>query len=165
MKIQYDKHRQQAQQYKRGHKVYINAEHLPAQHSTKKLDQKYYGPYEVVEAAGPSAYQVWILMSWKIYNIFNEILLKPYHEPQYPRQKAIEQEKWNKQEDETAENEYEVENLLDSWISKKGRGWLEYLIKWKNYPREDASWEPKENLRNAQELIEEFHKKFPNTPR
>ena len=93
MKIQYDKHRQQAQQYKRGHKVYINAEHLPAQHSTKKLDQKYYGPYEVVEAAGPSAYQVWILMSWKIYNIFNEILLKPYHEPQYPRQKAIEQEK------------------------------------------------------------------------
>ncbi|KAF8699730.1 hypothetical protein AX14_000912 [Amanita brunnescens Koide BX004] len=165
MKIQYDKNKQQARQYKKGDKVYINAEHLPMQRASKKLDQKYYGPYEVVAAVGPSAYRVRIPASWKTYNVFNEILLKPYYAPHYPRQKAIEEEKRNEQEGETAENEYEVEDLLDSRISKKGRGCLEYLVKWKNYPREDALWEPKDNLANAQEMVDEFHKKFPNAPR
>ena len=118
-----------------------------------------------MEAVGPSAYQVRIPASWKTYNVFNEVLLKPYHAPHYPRQKAIEEEKRNEQEGEAAENKYEVEDLLDSQISGKGRGHLEYLVKWKNYPREDASWEPKDNLTNAQEILDEFHKKFPNAPR
>ena len=104
-------------------------------------------------------------MSWKVYNIFNEILLKPYYAPHYPHQKAIEEEKRNEQESKTAKSEYEVEDLLDSQINKKGWGCLKYLVKWKNYPREDASWEPRENLTNTQEIVEEFHKKFPNAPR
>jgi hypothetical protein len=165
MKIQYDKNKQQSWRYKKGDKVYINAEHLPTQHASKKLDQKCYSLYEVMEAVGPSAYRIWIPASWKTYNVFNEILLKPYHTPHYLHQKAIEKEKRNEQESETTENEYEVEDLLDSRISKKGQGHLEYLVKWKNYPRGDVSWEPKENLTNAQEIMEEFHKKFPNTPR
>ena len=70
------------------------------QQASKKLDQKYYSPYEVVEAVGPSAYQIQIPMSWKVYNIFNEILLKPYYAPHYPCQKAIKEEKQNKQESE-----------------------------------------------------------------
>ena len=165
MKIQYNKSKQQVRRYKKGDKVYINAEHLPTQRASKKLDQRYYGPYEVMEAVGPSAYRIRILESWKTYNIFNKILLKLYYAPHYPRQKAIEKEKQDKQEGEAAENEYEVEDLLDSRISKKGCGHLEYLVKWKNYPREDASWEPKENLANAQEIVDKFHRKFPNAPR
>ena len=108
MKIQYDKNRQKSQQYKKGNKVYIKAEHLPVQGASKKLDQRYYGLYEVMEAVGPSAYQIRIPASWKTYNIFNEVLLKPYYAPHYLRQKAIEEEKRNEQEGETAENEYKV---------------------------------------------------------
>ena len=52
-------------------------------------------------------------------------------------------------------------------ISKKGcgQGKLEYLVKWKNYPIEEASWEPKENLGNAQDAISDFHKNNPSAPR
>ena len=135
MKIQYNKNKQPLRQYKKGDKVYINVEHLPTQWASKKLDQKYYGPYEVVEGVGSSAYQIWTPMSWKVYNVFNEILLKPYYAPHYPRQKAIEEEKRNEQESKTAKSEYEVEDLLDSRVSKKGCRHLEYLVKWKNYPR------------------------------
>ena len=63
---------------------------------------------------GPSAYQIRIPTSWKTYNVFNEILLKPYYAPHYLGQKAIEEEKQNEQEGEAAENEYKVEDLLDS---------------------------------------------------
>ena len=42
---------------------------------------------------------------------------------------------------------------------------MEYLVKWKNYPLEEASWEPVTNLTNAQEAIEEFHLEHPDAPR
>ena len=41
---------------------------------------------------------------------------------------------------------------------------MEYLVKWKNYPLEEASWEPVTNLTNAQEAIEEFHLEHPDAP-
>ena len=42
---------------------------------------------------------------------------------------------------------------------------MEYLVKWKNYPLEEASWEPVTNLMNAQEAIKEFHLEHPDAPR
>ena len=41
---------------------------------------------------------------------------------------------------------------------------MEYLVKWKNYPLEEASWEPATNLTNAREAIEEFHPEHPDAP-
>ena len=49
-------------------------------------------------------------------------------------------------------------------MSRRGKGWLEYLVKWKNYPLEEASWEPVMNLTNAREAIEEFHLEHPDAP-
>ena len=34
--------------------------------------------------------------------------------------------------------EYEVKKIIDSWLK---RGKLQYLIKWKNYPIEESTWE------------------------
>ena len=78
MKKQYDKHKKPAIDYKKGDKVYINAEHLPQTRPSKKLDKKFSGPYEIIEKVGASAYQIKIPSSWKVYNVFNESLLKPY---------------------------------------------------------------------------------------
>ena len=41
---------------------------------------------------------------------------------------------------------------------------IEYLVKWTGYPREEATWEPEGNLANAEELIQEFHKQYPQAP-
>ena len=114
MKNQYDKHRRPAINYKTGDKVYIKAEHLPSVRPTKKLNKKYYRPYEVIEKVGPSAYRIKILISWEVYNIFNEILLKPYHTPTFPCQIKKEKETKDQQDAEDHENNYEVETLLDS---------------------------------------------------
>ena len=147
MKNQYDKHWWPGINYKAGDKVYIKAEHLPSIRPTRKLNKKYYGPYEILEKVGASVYQVKIPASWKIYNIFNEILLKLYYKPLFPCWINKERETEDKQDAENCENDYEVETLLDSWISKCSRGWrqLEYLVKWKNYLVEESSWEPMEN--------------------
>ena len=98
--------------------MYIKAEHLPSVRPTRKLNKKYYGPYEVIEKVGPSAYQIKIPASWKIYNVFNEVLLKPYHKPSFLCQINKERETEDQLDAENHGNNYEVETLLDSQISK-----------------------------------------------
>jgi len=49
--------------------------------------------------------------------------------------------------------EWEVEKVLNK---KKMRGVEKYLIRWKGFTAEGDTWERKENLKNAEELIKEF---------
>jgi len=49
--------------------------------------------------------------------------------------------------------EWEVEKILNK---KKMRGVVKYLIWWKGFMAKGDTWERKENLKNAEELIEEF---------
>ena len=41
---------------------------------------------------------------------------------------------------------------------EKIRGVEKYLIQWKEFTAEGDTWERRENLKNAEELIEEFEK-------
>jgi len=56
------------------------------------------------------------------------------------------------------QEEYEVEEILDA---KYFRRTLKYLVKWKGYDYKNNSWEPEENLQNAQEALSDFKRKFP----
>jgi len=49
--------------------------------------------------------------------------------------------------------EWEVEKILNK---KKIRGVEKYLIRWKGFMAEGDTWERRENLKNAEELIKEF---------
>ena len=51
--------------------------------------------------------------------------------------------------------EWEVEKVLNK---KKMRGVEKYLIQWKGFTAEGDTWERRENLKNTEELIEEFEK-------
>jgi len=49
--------------------------------------------------------------------------------------------------------EWEVEKILNK---KKIRGVEKYLVRWKGFTVEGDTWEKKENLKNAEEVLEEF---------
>ncbi len=55
-------------------------------------------------------------------------------------------------EPEEDEEEYEVERVVDKKVK---HGKVEYFIKWKGYPDNENTWEPKENL-ECGDLIKEF---------
>ena len=53
--------------------------------------------------------------------------------------------------------EQEVEDIIGhQFIKKKGKLVSEYLVKQKGYPTYENSWEPKANLANAKELLDEY---------
>ncbi|OAX31119.1 chromo-domain-containing protein, partial [Rhizopogon vinicolor AM-OR11-026] len=55
--------------------------------------------------------------------------------------------------------EYIAEELLSSRLY---RGRLQYLIQWKGYPAEEATWESEDNVKNSPKLVVAFHLKHPD---
>jgi len=55
------------------------------------------------------------------------------------------------------EEEFEMEKILNK---KMVRGKEKFLVRWKGYMAEEDTWENKENLENAKELVEEFEKEY-----
>ncbi|KAF1953250.1 hypothetical protein CC80DRAFT_478324 [Byssothecium circinans] len=57
-------------------------------------------------------------------------------------------------DEEGAEDEYVVEKILDH---KKSRGVIVYEVKWQGYPDpSDRTWEPKDNLMGALDVLHEY---------
>ena len=52
----------------------------------KKLNNKCLGPFEILEKVGKLAYCLKLPSQWKIHDVFNEVLLSPYHPPQFESQ-------------------------------------------------------------------------------
>ncbi|KAK3337294.1 hypothetical protein B0T19DRAFT_412115 [Cercophora scortea] len=57
--------------------------------------------------------------------------------------------------DESAGDDYEVEQIVDSAIDADTME-HKYLVKWKNYPASQNTWEPKKNLAGSLSLVHKF---------
>src|SRR5271169_3060821 len=140
-----------------GEKVWLLTSNIHTERPSKKLDWKRIGPYSIVERIGTQAYRLQLPQSLKVHPVFHVSLLEPYKPNtivgrlQEPPPPVISKE----------DIEYEVEEILDSKFIRKS---LFYLVKWKGYPISDNSWEPLSHLTNAQELISQFHNRYPQKP-
>lgn len=52
--------------------------------------------------------------------------------------------------------EFYVEAIIDKRVNLKGQ--VEYLIKWEDFPIEDSTWEPIENILELKPLLEQYEK-------
>ena len=161
MKSQYDQHRKEALTYKKGDMVWLDAKNLKLPKGlTKKLGKRV-GPFPIETKVGEGAYRLMLPPQWEIHNVFGEDLLKPYTLPSFPSQ---EREPPPPPEIIGDIPEYEVDKVIDSIFEGCGRK-LKYLVLWKGYPKEEATWEPWENLKKAQEAITDFHTAHPEAPK
>lgn len=161
MKRFYDRKRQDAKPYQVGDLVWLEGYHIKTDRPMKKLEDKRYGPFKIMAKVGKSAYHLQLPRTWKgLHPVFNEAVLSPYTPPSYASQRRPLPPP---PDIVNGEEQYEIEDLMDS---KMERGKLKYLVKWKGYPREQWTWEPRENLlQDAKKIVEDFHKRHPNAPR
>ena len=139
-----------------GDQVMLAAKNLRQLRPNRKLADKYLGPFRVKEAIGShgQSYRLSLPDGYRIHDVFHVSLLESYHarNPTVPAA-AIPVEN---------HDEWEVEAIQ---THKDVRGVRRYLVRWKGYSPADDTWEPEENLANAEEILEAYHAGAPQPTR
>ena len=89
MKTQADKHCTEAPNYKVGDKVWLSTTNLHLTRTSKKLSERWVGPYVITKLVGNNAVELKLPRSMKIHPVVNISRVKPYKErlPGQPLQK------------------------------------------------------------------------------
>ena len=153
MKRYYDEKRDETPEIKVNSKVWLEGTNITPFRPMKKLAEKRYGPFEVLEKIGPGSYRLKIPSTWKgIHPVFNEILLTPFIQPLSTQSVIRPPPTVQGNEHDT----YEVEAILDTRKTHGKKGITQYLVKWKGYGHEDNTWEPLSHLKDAKQALANF---------
>ena len=151
MKRYADRGRKEAEVWKKGDQALLSTKDLVfKERPSKKLTERYMGPYTIEEVVSSNAVKLRLPSSMRIHPVVNVSWIVRYKE----QVKGQKREEGKLVEIEGVE-EWEVEKILNK---KKIRGVEKYLVRWKGFTAERDTWEKKENLENAVELIEEFER-------
>ena len=116
---------------------------------SKKLVNRFLGPYEIIEVINDNAYRLKLPSSLKIHDVVNVSALEEYFDPSSSQIEHPTHER----PPPIFGQDYEVEKILDYKIHHKKP---KYLVKWKGYPENESTWEMEENLSNSQDMLNEF---------
>ena len=132
-------------------KVWVSTRYM-APSGNRKFQQRYIGPYKVIQRIGKVAYKLDLPPSMAVHPVFHVSLLVP--DKQRPSDMSIPPD-WQPIEETESGPVYEVEHILD----QQGEGpTARYLIKWKGYPESEATWEPYSNLVNCAQALRDFRR-------
>lgn len=81
--------------------------------------------------------------------------IKTVNEGSAPKRAKRRGRKPNKSAPEASGKAWEVEKIIDSGIDADTKTHV-YLVKWKNYPDEENTWEPRKNLSGCAALLKAF---------
>ena len=95
------------------------------------------GPFQITEVIGQQAYRLALLEDWKIHPVFHVSLLKDWKSATVQEDLVVSQD----DAPEVEEPFWEIEKIL-RWrkIKRKNKIEKEYLVLWRGFPIEDASW-------------------------
>ncbi|MBW0526553.1 hypothetical protein O181_066268 [Austropuccinia psidii MF-1] len=155
-----DKSRASPPDFNRGDMVWLSSKNIKSTRPTKKLSERWLGPFLILEKVSTHAYHLKIPSQWRsIHPVFHISLLEPVKKSTIPN--------WNQEPPPLMiieeEEECEVSQILDSKL-KRGKLW--YLVEWKGFSQNSkrSTWEPTGNLNNCPELIKDFNFLYPDKP-
>ena len=146
-----------------GDRVLLSTEHLALigeRRRTRKLTERFIGPYRVKRVVNANAYELELPASLKIHPVINISHLKEYRDGvlAFPDRPVRLTRPEPEATDDNGAPEWLVDRLLDHRRVKRGARLIDqYLVEWKGYPISEATWEPIENLTGSTELVKEFN--------
>ncbi|MBW0513258.1 hypothetical protein O181_052973 [Austropuccinia psidii MF-1] len=149
----YNRNRSIPPDFQPGDKVWLAFKNINTTRPTKKLSERWMGPFEVIKKIGSHADHLKLPQQWKsVHPVFHVSLLKPVkqsailNQHQFPPPPVLleEQKKW------------ELAQVVDSKL-KRCKLW--YLVEWNGFSEdpERTTWEPDSNLTNLPDLVKAFH--------
>ena len=144
-----DRGKKETEKWKKEDRVLLSTKDLVfKERPTKKLMERYVGLYIIEKVVLSNAVKLRLPSLMRIHLVVNVSWIVEYQE-QVRGQKREE----GKLVEVKGVEEWEVEKILNK---KKMREVEKYLIWWKGFTVEGDTWERKENLKNVEELIEDF---------
>ncbi|GBG69781.1 hypothetical protein CBR_g4612 [Chara braunii] len=150
--------------FKVGDDVFIDARHLQLEADTlRKFQRRFVGPCRILQAVGsdttssPVSFRVKLpdyLRQTRVHDVYHVSLLRPYHRPSerfagqpYERPPPIMVD---------GHEEFLVSDIIGRRVTDDNPPHVEYLVRWKGYPDEEATWEPLEHLQHARMLVRAY---------
>ena len=158
-----DKHWTPPPDFKISDKVFVKSDNICTTQPSKKLAEKFLGPFEILAQVGSVSFTLHLPDSMRgIHLIFHISMLEPSTPNEFP----------NRTETPplpviiNGEMEFEISEILDSKIDKCRKCRLQYLVKWSGYEgtNEEISWIPASKLKHATESMADFHLANPDKP-
>jgi hypothetical protein len=126
-----------------------------------KLKMKKIGPCRILRKFGENAYELELPEGIGISPIFNISDLYPYRAEEAGTGTEEPVVQWQKQL--PVAQKPQMECILEKRAGKKTRRkqYFEYLVKWKNHPVEDASWETEAVIQKHGHTVQELMDRSP----
>jgi transposase InsO family protein len=152
-----DRKRAPTPSFEIGQLVMLSSTNLSTDRPSKKLADKWEGPFKIIEKISTHNYKLELPDQWKIHPVFHVDKLRPYNQdPKNPNHIRPPPDLVNNEE------EYEVEKIIDSSYR---RGILHYKISWVGYPLSEATWIRADKTDNMKEIVDKWYKENPDSPR
>ena len=136
----------------------LSMANLSSQQPSRKLSQRWIGPYTIEELVGTHALCLELPSKMGIHPVVNIGRVKKFMEPKFSNQGRTPLDALVMDDGSV---EYVVKSILNSRIRRRK---LEYLVEWEGYKGTDeaVSWESEANVRgSADEMIKAFHEENP----
>ena len=152
--------------YAPGEKIWLNSKYIKIK-CNWKLEAKFFRYFRVLHSMGSQAYKLELPKQWRIHDVFHVSLLEQnITKKGWVDKKTVEQLEF---EAGGINKEYKVEGICESAIyaSELEGGNLPslyYLAFWKNYPKDESTWEPASAMQHLQKLVSTFYKNHTDKP-
>ena len=149
--------------FKIGEQAFVKAKFFWTTRLSKKLSDKYPGPFEILAKAGTHSYMIRLPDTFRgVHPVFHVSMLEPATPNEIPNCVQSLPPPINVE----GELEYKIAEIVDSKINCCHACKLLYLVCWLGYENTDDefSWLPAIELEHAKDLIADFHSAYPNKP-
>ena len=140
-----------------GDRAWLLQRNIKTTRPCNKLDYQRLGPFVISDQINDVTFRLHLPQHMHLHPVFHVSLLEPYASTSIPDRVIPAPPPIQLAEGP----EYEVETILDSKVM---RNKLYYLVDWHGYTPNDRTWEPAENVTNAHDLVQEFHRRYPHKP-
>ena len=152
-----------APDFKVGDKVFVKAQFFRTTRPSKKLSEKYLGPYKIISQPGTLSFTLHLPESMhSVHPVFHVSMLEPatsntFSERIQPAPAPVIID---------GEPEYEISWIVDSKIDRRWVCKLLYKVIWLGYEDtgDESEWIPATELTHAVDLVSDFHIAYPAKP-